>query len=61
MFQLEAVQQLSHGAATISDDASAQEIHQKTVAKYGIELREELFNLGNTYIYSIIVTLFIVY
>ncbi|XP_072942514.1 vesicle transport protein USE1 [Epargyreus clarus] len=43
MEKLEAVQQLSHGAATISADASAQEIHQKTVVKYGAELRAELF------------------
>lgn len=43
--QLEAVQQLSHGAATMSVDAT-QEIHQKTVAKYGVELRSELFGLG---------------
>lgn len=45
-FQLDAVQQLSHGAATMCADASAQEIHQKTVAKYGVELRSELFGLG---------------
>ncbi|CAG9795749.1 unnamed protein product [Diatraea saccharalis] len=43
--KLEAVQQLSHGAATMCADASAQEIHQKTVAKYGDELRSELFGL----------------
>lgn len=42
--QLEAVQLLSHGAA--SADTPAQEIHQKTVAKYGMELRSELFGLG---------------
>ncbi|CAK1551458.1 unnamed protein product [Leptosia nina] len=41
--KLEAVQLLSHGAATMSVDAAAQEIHQKTVAKYGLELRSELF------------------
>ncbi|XP_047516063.1 vesicle transport protein USE1 [Pieris napi] len=41
--KLEAVQLLSHGAATMSVDASAQEIHQKTVSKYGLELRSELF------------------
>lgn len=45
-FQLEAVQLLSHGAATLTTDAAAQEIHQKTVAKYGVELRTELFGLG---------------
>lgn len=27
-------------------DAAAQEIHQKTVVKYGVELRSELFGLG---------------
>ncbi|XP_073953742.1 vesicle transport protein Use1 [Choristoneura fumiferana] len=43
--KLEAVQLLSHGAATLCTDASAQEIHQKTVAKYGNELRSELFGL----------------
>ncbi|CAG9564030.1 unnamed protein product [Danaus chrysippus] len=43
--KLEAVQQLSHGAATMSTDSPAQEIHQKTVAKYGVELRSELFGL----------------
>ncbi|XP_045501934.1 vesicle transport protein USE1 [Colias croceus] len=43
MEKLEAVQLLSHGAATMSADAAAQEIHQKTVAKYGLELRSELF------------------
>ncbi|KAL0869881.1 hypothetical protein ABMA27_006083 [Loxostege sticticalis] len=43
--KLDAVQQLSHGAATMCADASAQEIHQKTVAKYGVELRSELFGL----------------
>ncbi|VVC97989.1 vesicle transport protein USE1 [Leptidea sinapis] len=43
--KLEAVQLLSHGAATISTDTAAQEIHQKTVAKYGLELRSELFGL----------------
>ncbi|XP_038210961.1 vesicle transport protein USE1 isoform X2 [Zerene cesonia] len=43
MEKLEAVQLLSHGAATISADAAALEIHQKTVAKYGLELRSELF------------------
>ncbi|XP_028169914.1 vesicle transport protein USE1 [Ostrinia nubilalis] len=43
--KLEAVQQLSHGVATVSADAAAQEIHQKTVAKYGVELRSELFGL----------------
>ncbi|KAL4714966.1 hypothetical protein ACJJTC_003117 [Scirpophaga incertulas] len=46
--KLEAVQQLSHGAATVSADASAQEIHQKTVAKYGVELRTELFGLEDS-------------
>ncbi|CAH0724431.1 unnamed protein product, partial [Brenthis ino] len=46
--KLEAVQQLSHGAATNSNDnGSAQEIHQKTVAKYGVELRSELFELDS--------------
>ncbi|GBP09831.1 Vesicle transport protein USE1 [Eumeta japonica] len=45
--KLEAVQQLSHGAATICSDSSAQEIHQKTVAKYGMELRTDLFGLDN--------------
>lgn len=45
-FQLEAVQLLSHGSATMSTDAAAQEIHQKTVVKYGDELRTELFGLG---------------
>ncbi|NP_001040358.1 embryonic development factor [Bombyx mori] len=44
--KLEAVQQLSHGAATMSVDAT-QEIHQKTVAKYGVELRSELFGLDD--------------
>ncbi|KAG6452018.1 vesicle transport protein USE1 [Manduca sexta] len=46
--KLEAVQQLSHGAATMSADASAQEIHQKTVVKYGVELRSELFGLEDS-------------
>lgn len=46
--KLEAVQQLSHGVATVSTDASAQEIHQKTVAKYGLELRSELFGLEDS-------------
>lgn len=46
MLQLEAVQLLSHGAATISTDAAAQEIHQKTVVKYNADLRSELFGLG---------------
>ncbi|XP_049877233.1 vesicle transport protein USE1 [Pectinophora gossypiella] len=46
--KLEAVQQLSHGAATVTTDASAQEIHQKTVAKYGVELRSELFGLDDS-------------
>ncbi|XP_026742689.1 vesicle transport protein USE1 isoform X2 [Trichoplusia ni] len=45
--KLEAVQQLSHGAATMSADASAQEIHQKTRVKYGVELRTELFGLDS--------------
>ncbi|XP_059060744.1 vesicle transport protein USE1 [Achroia grisella] len=43
ILQLDAVQLLAHGAATMSVDASAQEIHQKTVVKYGAELRTELF------------------
>ncbi|KAI5635126.1 membrane fusion protein use1 domain-containing protein [Phthorimaea operculella] len=46
--KLEAVQQLSHGAATVCADAAAQEIHQKTVAKYGTELRSELFGLDDS-------------
>lgn len=46
--KLEAVQQLSHGAATMCADASAQEIHQKTVVKYGTELRSELFGLEDS-------------
>ncbi|CAD0203185.1 unnamed protein product [Chrysodeixis includens] len=46
--KLEAVQQLSHGAATMSADASAQEIHQKTRVKYGVELRSELFGLEDS-------------
>ncbi|KAM3963264.1 vesicle transport protein Use1 [Aphomia sociella] len=46
--KLEAVQQLSHGAATLCADASAQEIHQKTVVKYGAELRSELFGPEDT-------------
>lgn len=46
--KLEAVQQLSHGAATMSADASAQEIHQKTVARYGVELRSELLGLEDS-------------
>ncbi|XP_045452524.1 vesicle transport protein USE1 [Melitaea cinxia] len=46
--KLEAVQQLSHGAATNTVDGSAQEIHQKTVAKYGVELRSELFGLDDS-------------
>ncbi|CAB3256985.1 unnamed protein product [Arctia plantaginis] len=46
--KLEAIQQLSHGAATMSADASAQEIHQKTVVKYGVELRSELFGLEDS-------------
>ncbi|XP_041984640.1 vesicle transport protein USE1 [Aricia agestis] len=43
--KLEAAQLLSHGAATTTVDGAAQEIHQKTVAKYGVELRSELFGL----------------
>ncbi|XP_053615125.1 vesicle transport protein USE1 [Plodia interpunctella] len=46
--KLEAVQQLSHGAATMCVDAAAQEIHQKTVVKYGDELRSELFGIDDT-------------
>ncbi|KAJ0174144.1 hypothetical protein K1T71_010290 [Dendrolimus kikuchii] len=46
--KLEAVQLLSHGAATTSTDAAAQEIHQKTVVKYGVELRSELFGLEDS-------------
>ncbi|XP_013187466.1 vesicle transport protein USE1 [Amyelois transitella] len=46
--KLEAVQQLSHGAATTCTDSAAQEIHQKTVVKYGVELRTELFGLDDT-------------
>ncbi|CAG5049277.1 unnamed protein product [Parnassius apollo] len=46
--KLEAVQLLSHGIATVSTEASAQEIHQKTVAKYGVELRSELFGLEDS-------------
>ncbi|KAG7301453.1 hypothetical protein JYU34_014410 [Plutella xylostella] len=46
--KLEALQQLSHGAATMCADAAAQEIHQKTVAKYGNELRSDLFGLDDT-------------
>ncbi|XP_023937018.1 vesicle transport protein USE1 [Bicyclus anynana] len=46
--KLEAVQLLSHGAATNTVDGSAQEIHQKTVAKYGVELRSELFGLEDS-------------
>ncbi|KAF9797842.1 hypothetical protein SFRURICE_001445 [Spodoptera frugiperda] len=46
--KLEAVQLLSHGAATMSADASAQEIHQKTRVKYGVELRSELFGLEDS-------------
>ncbi|CAH2042383.1 unnamed protein product, partial [Iphiclides podalirius] len=46
--KLEAVQLLSHGSATLDSDAAAQEIHQKTVAKYGDELRSELFGLEDT-------------
>ncbi|XP_045537384.1 vesicle transport protein USE1 [Papilio machaon] len=46
--KLEAVQLLSHGAATLTTDAAAQEIHQKTVAKYGVELRTELFGLEDS-------------
>ncbi|KAJ8717236.1 hypothetical protein PYW08_005635 [Mythimna loreyi] len=45
--KLEAVQLLSHGAATITADAAAQEIHQKTRVKYGVELRSELFGLDS--------------
>ncbi|KAJ8717883.1 hypothetical protein PYW07_005813 [Mythimna separata] len=45
--KLEAVQLLSHGAATMSADAAAQEIHQKTRVKYGVELRSELFGLDS--------------
>lgn len=41
--KLEVVQQISHGPATMSIDGALQEIHQKTVAKYGMELRSELF------------------
>ncbi|XP_068620354.1 vesicle transport protein USE1 isoform X2 [Battus philenor] len=46
--KLEAVQLLSHGPATMTADAAAQEIHQKTVAKYGVELRSELFGLDDS-------------
>ncbi|XP_061720547.1 vesicle transport protein USE1 isoform X1 [Cydia pomonella] len=46
--KLEAVQLLSHGAATLCTDEAAQEIHQKTVAKYGNELRSELFGLEDS-------------
>lgn len=47
-----AVQHLPHGAATTGNNIDTKEIHQKTTAKYGEDLKAELFSNGLFYVFK---------